>query len=129
MVWSPCSSAQQSPSGVEASYSAAFNRCMKSGDAASGVTSAMMDCLGNENDVQGKRLNQTYKLAMSQLDATQKAALRKSERAWITQRDATCQTQSDELGGGTASKLVYSNCILDETIKRTKQLKGRIDGQ
>jgi len=89
----------------------------------------MMDCLGNENDVQGMRLNQTYKLAMSQLDATQKAALRKSERAWITQRDATCQTQSDELGGGTASILVYSNCILDETIKRTKQLKGRIDGQ
>jgi hypothetical protein len=29
MVWSPWSSAQQSPSGVEASYSAAFNRCIK----------------------------------------------------------------------------------------------------
>jgi uncharacterized protein YecT (DUF1311 family) len=115
--------AQSSASGVQASYSAAFNRCMKSGDAADGVTSAMMNCLGTENELQDKRLNQTYKLVMERSDAAQKDALRKSERAWIAQRDATCRAESDELGGGTASALTYSNCFLDETIKRTDWLK------
>jgi uncharacterized protein YecT (DUF1311 family) len=124
-VSSDCVLAQASASNMEASYSAAFRHCMASGDAADGVTSAMMNCLGAENEVQDKRLNRTYKLVMDRSDPAQKDALRKSERAWIAQREATCRTQSDELGGGTASALAYSNCFLDETIRRTDWLKAR----
>jgi uncharacterized protein YecT (DUF1311 family) len=124
-VSSNCALAQASASNVEASYSATFRHCMASGDAANGVTSAMMNCLGAENELQDKQLNRTYKLVMDRSDPAQKDALRKSERAWIAQREATCRNQSDEPGGGTASALTYSNCFLDETIRRTGWLNAR----
>jgi uncharacterized protein YecT (DUF1311 family) len=118
-------SAQTPAPDVEALYSATFKHCMHSGDAADGVTSAMMSCLGAENEVQDKRLNRAYKLVMDRTDPEEKDALRKDERAWIEQRETTCRTQSNELGGGTSSMLAYSNCILDEAIKRTAWLQER----
>lgn len=109
----------QTDSQVDARYTAAFKTCMKTGDAAGGVTSAMMSCLGEENMRQDARLNGAYKAAMQRLNAAQKTQLRNAERAWIGQRARRCDSAQQEAGGGSASGLVYSNCFLDETIRRT----------
>jgi uncharacterized protein YecT (DUF1311 family) len=50
-----------SKSPVEQRYSATYNRCMASGDAAQGITSGMIDCTEVERNFQDGKLNQTYK--------------------------------------------------------------------
>ncbi|TCU54607.1 uncharacterized protein YecT (DUF1311 family) [Novosphingobium sp. PhB57] len=114
----------QSDAEVSAAYTPLFDRCMKSGDAAQGVTAGVMDCLGRENIRQDARLNHTYKVVMGGLNAPRKATLRGLQRSWLEERESTCHAAMDELGGGTASAIVYSNCFLDETIKRTLYLKN-----
>ena len=111
--------AAQADPQVDARYTAAFKTCIKTGEAARGVTSAMMSCLGEENDRQDVRLNGAYKAAMKRLGGAQKTKLRAGQRAWIGQRDSTCTKTAEEAGGGSMSGIVYSNCFLDETIKRT----------
>jgi uncharacterized protein YecT (DUF1311 family) len=108
----------QAKSAVEARYSKEYNECMSSGDAANGVTSGVLDCIGAEIDRQDARLNQAYKMVMSRLNASRKTILRASERAWIGQRDARCRKASAPEKGGTLASIIYSGCILDETIKR-----------
>lgn len=109
----------QTTAQVNARYTRDYDRCLKTGDAAKGVTSAMMDCIGLEVDRQDARLNQTYKTAMARLNPAGKTRLRTAQRGWIKQRDARCRREADAVGGGSMSGISYSSCILDETIKRT----------
>lgn len=109
----------QTQSQIEKRLSRDYNECMATGDAAGGVTSAMMDCTGAEIDRQDARLNQAYVMVMRPLPATKKAALRTLQRAWIKQRDARCTRAAKQDEGGTAAAMTYQDCILDETIKRT----------
>ncbi len=109
----------QTTAHINARYTRDYDRCLKAGDAAKGVTSAMMDCIGLEIDRQDARLNQTYKRVMARLNPAGKTSLRSAQRGWIKQRDARCRRESDANGGGTLSGITYASCILDETIKRT----------
>lgn len=98
---SPALAASKSP--VEQRYAPNYNKCLNSGQAAEGVTSAMVECNVAETRIQDGRLNQAYKMVMTRLPANRKDQLRLSERNWIKARDA--------------------GCILDETIKRTMFLE------
>lgn len=112
--------APQTNAEVEKRYSAAFNTCVESGDAARGVTPAMAECIDAELDRQDARLNQAYKMVMERLPLKRKTALRTSQRKWIRTRDATCQRAYDAAGGGgTASGLEKLGCLTSETIRRT----------
>ncbi len=124
-IASACPAAAQTRPQIDAAYSPEFDHCMKSGDAARGVTVGIMDCTGAENILQDARLNQTYRDAMARRDARGKTALRAVQRDWIKRRDATCRNAADAAGGGSASGIVYSSCFLDETIRRTLWLKNR----
>lgn len=114
----------QSRAQVERRYSAEYDRCLNTGDAAQGVTSAMMSCTGLEIDRQDARLNQAYRMVMQRLRPNGKARLRTSERAWIARRDRGCRRSTDAIGGGSAAGLNYSGCILHETVKRTMWLEN-----
>lgn len=103
---------------VEARYSPDYNTCMASGDAANGVTSGLMDCSSAEIDRQDTRLNEAYKVVMMRFNPSQKSVLRASERAWIGERNARCFRASASEQGGSLAGVIYSNCVLDETIKR-----------
>jgi uncharacterized protein YecT (DUF1311 family) len=98
-------------------YTRAYTACLQSGDAAEGVPAATVDCTATEIDRQNASLNSKYSALMKRLPAPRKALLRASERAWIITRDKQCQA---EIAGdpGTLSQVVYTDCILDETIKR-----------
>ncbi len=120
-----CPATAQTRTQIRAAYSLEFDRCMKSGDAARGVTVGIMDCTGAENILQDARLNQTYRDAMARRDARGKIALRAAQRDWIKRREATCHQAAQAAGGGSASGIVYSSCFLDETIRRTIWLRNR----
>lgn len=101
---------------VERRYTSTYTNCL---DESEGITSNMMDCIGAEIDVQDARLNQAYVMVMRPLAKPRKDVLRGLQRAWIKQRDAKCQRAVGEEEGGSIAGIIYSSCILDETISRT----------
>jgi uncharacterized protein YecT (DUF1311 family) len=109
----------QTDAEVEKRYSTAFDTCMAGGEAANGVTFAMVECGNAELERQDARLNQAYKMVMDRLPRKRKTTLRTSQRAWIRERNAECQRAYDAAGGGTASGLEKLGCLTSETIKRT----------
>ena len=50
----------------------------------------MIGCIDAEHDIQDKKLNETYKKIMTDLNDGQKAKLKDAQRAWITYRDSWC---------------------------------------
>ena len=100
-----------------------LERCLNEGDAAQGVTSAMMECLGSEYDRQDARLNQAYKMVMARLTAPQKESLRASQRLWIKRRDVNCHRKSKVEAGGSMEHMIHTQCLVDETIERTVWLE------
>ena len=116
--------AAQARSPADERLSPEFRRCMSSGDAAGGVTSAMLDCIGLENVRQDRRLNGTYRAAMARRSAKQQSALRVSERGWIAERKARCDVAAADEEGGSLAAVIYSRCMLDETVKRTVWLEA-----
>jgi len=101
-----------------------FRQCMKTGDAALGVTGGILECNSKETARQNARLNQLYTAIMARSNPRQKAKLRTLERRWIVERGAYCQREADADGGGSLATIVYSYCFLDETIKRTIWLES-----
>jgi uncharacterized protein YecT (DUF1311 family) len=93
------------------SYSRAFNSCMSRarGGAAVGV------CLNTERRRWDNDLNATYQQVMANLSSGRRIALRDDERNWIVHRDETC---------GRGGSLDVTQCVLDETIRRTRYLKS-----
>ena len=121
MVPQPAAEVRGMPAGSDG-YSAAYRTCMTSGEAASGVTVAVMSCTGDELARQDATLNQLYRGAMVRLPTAQGASLKAQERAWIKSRDAQCHQQMEDAGGGTLSEVDYSKCELDQTVSRVATL-------
>ncbi|TGX40871.1 DUF1311 domain-containing protein [Sphingomonas naasensis] len=115
---------ERTAAAADAALSADYHACMAHGDAASGVTSAMLDCIAAETARQDARLNRAYKAAMAARDPAGRTRLRQSERAWIARRDARCQKASASEGGGSAAGLVYADCVMQETVARAGWLEA-----
>jgi uncharacterized protein YecT (DUF1311 family) len=99
-------------------YTPMFAACMESGDAAEGNPAAIVGCRAEEIDRQNAVLNRKYVAVMRALPKPKKMSLRASERAWIIGRDKQCRDEMGEDTEGTLGQVVYTDCILDETIKR-----------
>jgi len=93
-----------------------------------GTTIGMMQCLDNERDYWDARLNRSYQQAraaakaqdaeMADIDssAPQTApALRDMQRAWIAYRDATCDFEQSQWGGGSGGGPAVLSCLLRMT--------------
>ena len=109
------SASAQTQTQVEKRYTRGYSECM---DKSGGVTVEMMNCTAAEIDIHDASLNQAYVMVMRPLAKPRKNTLRGLQRSWIKQRDAKCaRSIADE--GGSMAGLIYSGCILDETIRRT----------
>lgn len=104
----------------EREYSATYSRCLETGDAAKGVTPAMAACIHDELARQDARLNRAYKTAMARLSPQGKVSLRNTQRAWIRNRDTSCQ---ENLTGGTIDRLEVPGCHLSMTAVRAVELE------
>ena len=96
-----------------------YSACL---DKAKGVTVDMMDCIAAETRRQDTRLNENYKTLSSKVSPRRKRALLDAQRAWVRFRDANCDFYADP-EGGTSARLSASECLLNATADRAKELK------
>jgi uncharacterized protein YecT (DUF1311 family) len=104
----------------EKEYSAQYVRCLNAGDAAKGVTPAMVGCINQEYGRQDTRLNAAYQAAMTRLSPKSQEALRGEQRAWIKRRDSGCE---ENLSGGTIDMIERAECHLSMTAVRAVELE------
>lgn len=105
---------------AETQYSPQYARCLRSGDAAKGVTVAMAGCVNAEYAKQDARLNAAYAAAMEKRSPQAREALRNEQRAWIKRRDASCE---EGLSGGTLDLIERPGCRLAMTATRAVELE------
>ncbi len=103
---------------IEQRYTATFNQCTTTGDAAAGVQPAMNQCAADEYQRQDIRLNRRYVAVMTRLTTAGKARLRTLQRGWIKQRDQRCAAEQATYDGGSMAPLIFHTCMTNETIKR-----------
>ncbi len=87
-------------------------------------TAVMTDCYGSEADAWDRRLNAAYKRLLSNGDGKDVAeGLRKTQRAWMAWRDASCAQPSIVFKGSMASPM-SAYCRLGATARQAIWLEG-----
>lgn len=100
-------------------------------------TYGMGGCLSAEAEYWDAQLNAVYAQVrasaratdaeMAEIGATvasQEQALRAMQRAWIAYRDATCDYEYSQWGGGTGGGPAISACLMRETGEQTLYLQA-----
>src|SRR5262249_3490011 len=87
------------------------------------ANAAPMSPASAETARQDARLNENYKRLMSKVSAKRKKTLLEAQRAGIKFRDVNCSFYYDP-DGGTAARLAGSDCFLQATADRAKELKN-----
>ena len=101
-------------------FSKAFYRCEKEqGETTAGISS----CFEEELKKQDKKLNMAYKKAKESIQPFRVEALRDVQRKWIAYRDSKCRFFNHQESGSSGS-LDEQNCLIKETITRTKELEN-----
>ncbi|MDF1620109.1 lysozyme inhibitor LprI family protein [Pseudothioclava nitratireducens] len=115
----------------------AANHCMQASDAG-GSNAGMGFCLGAERDDWDARLNAAYQNLLEIEEALDKAmaevssapqsapALREMQRAWIAFRDAACDYEVTQWGGGSGGSPAWSACTMRLTGEQAIELIGRL---
>ena len=77
-------------------------------------------CATDEAALQDRKLNTSYRLSIQKLRPTREAALRRSQRAWIVERDRKCHVTGLEFSEFDPSDDASPNpwCVMDMTILR-----------
>lgn len=68
-------------------------------------------------------MNAAYQKLMTVLSPTQKALLRRTQRAWLIYRDGEAALSASPGQGGTMYPTLYSSALEDLTEARTRELK------
>jgi uncharacterized protein YecT (DUF1311 family) len=93
-------------------------------------TQAQMDaCAANEYRAATDTINNLYKETFRRYDPQGQDLLRKSERAWISFRDAECDFRTDGNKGSTIWPMVHAQCLTELTRVRIKQLEAAANCQ
>ncbi len=106
---------------------ASANQCMQ--DTAGGETTVGMGgCLDRERDFWDGRLNAAYQQLLSQQrsDPAMLDALRGMQRAWISYRDARCDYEYVQWGGGTGGGPAILACLMQATAEQVFVLEQNI---
>jgi uncharacterized protein YecT (DUF1311 family) len=81
------------------------------------------ECAKKEYDAADAELNMVYKEVMADLSPEMQGKLKAAQRAWIVYRDAHCDCAAFEYSGGSIYPLIYYNCLRDNTISRTQEIR------
>jgi uncharacterized protein YecT (DUF1311 family) len=88
------------------------------------ATATMLQCYGREADAWDARLNITYKALLAKGDSQEVTdGLRKTQRAWITFRDAAC-AQPGIVFQGTMAGPTSVYCVMEKTARQAMWLEG-----
>lgn len=104
-----------------------------------GSTAAMSGCLSRELDYWDARLNAAYTVLLNQQKKAEADAktygysepprvepLRVMQRAWITFRDAKCDFERSQWGGGTGGGPATVSCLMETTANQTLFLESMV---
>ena len=101
-----------------------------------GTTIGMGFCVSREWEWWDARLNEAYGALMARHRATDAEAgmnvpslaqtLRDMQRAWITYRDAACDYERAQWGGGTGGGPATGACLMRLTGEQALALEGRL---
>jgi len=102
----------------------ALEECMGTPDG--GTTIGMIGCMQEAEEAWDKELNRVYKQLRSILSEEEKAALLKTQRAWLAYRDAEFEFNGEYHGNmqGTMWGIVAVNRQMDIVKARTLELQG-----
>ncbi|MDX1920315.1 MAG: lysozyme inhibitor LprI family protein [Candidatus Caenarcaniphilales bacterium] len=110
----------QSSSKADDVQGISFTDCMNS---SGGVTSEMLDCCSLELTKQEQIIRKTNEDLNTKLPSeSQKEALQTSQKLWENYRQIHCLVSLDP-DGGSASNLVYNDCLVTETTRRARELQ------
>jgi uncharacterized protein YecT (DUF1311 family) len=105
---------------IEARYTALYRSCL----ADPALNTIRHDqCNAAEMARQDATLNATWKATLARLAPPRIAAVRQAERGWIAARKQHCDLAAKEGEGGTLATLLYGQCMIDETVRRTLWLE------
>ena len=105
---------------IEARYTALYRSCL----AVPALNTVSHDqCDAAEMARQDAALNATWKATLAGLSPARIAELRQAEREWIAARKRHCDRAAKEGEGGTIATLLYGQCMIDETVRRTLWLE------
>jgi uncharacterized protein YecT (DUF1311 family) len=71
-------------------------------------------------------LNHSYQQLLRVIEPDRVDALREAQRAWIRFRDAECEFQASEVGGGSLQPMVEALCLADLTEKRAEEFEDML---
>lgn len=103
-----------------AKLSPAFDKCITKAGA---VDPAVLECIGNEHEVQDRRLNSSYKALMAKLDAPRKKQLQEAQRLWLKYVEANCDFYYDP-DGGSSARMMSAQCSVDARAQRAGELEN-----
>jgi uncharacterized protein YecT (DUF1311 family) len=105
---------------VQKHYTAAWTACQ-----ARGVTTLDYEaCFEAEFARQDAKLNRVWKATLGRLPADVHGPLVEAQRKWIAARNPFCTKVSDGFKGGTIEPIVYEDCRVEQTIRRTMWLEA-----
>lgn len=133
-----CLAAAELPSEMSECIGTSAQACIDTPD---GYTTVGMGfCLGYERDYWDARLNTAYGTLMAEekdLDKEMREigatvpsmseALRDMQRAWIVFRDASCDYELSQWGGGTGGGPAVVNCQMIMTGEQALRLEARLE--
>jgi len=99
--------------------SLAFDKCITKAGA---VDPAVLECIGNEHEIQDRRLNSSYKALMAKLDTPRKKQLQEAQRLWLKYVEANCDFYYDP-NGGTSARMMSAQCSVDARAQRASELE------
>ena len=106
--------------GKKIGLSSVYHVCMSH---SGGVTASMLDCDGNEQDFQNRRLDSIYRRLLDDLPEGQRHILKDNEQSWIKTRESKCVQPE---GSGTMGAINYSSCFLGETARHATKLENML---
>lgn len=124
--------------GVLLALASITNASAKAGNPckAANTEAEMYECLNSELKESDAALNLAYKTLIARYKENgappglkiemQDVYLKKSQMAWIKQRDASCDFETYESITGSGFGTIYTACLLEQTQKRVEYLQWHI---
>jgi uncharacterized protein YecT (DUF1311 family) len=96
-----------------------YEQCMSR---ASGLDTAVLECISDEYTRQGKRLNAAYRNLMGSFKGDRKRQLLELQRLWDKYTEANCGL-SNGANNPTSDRILTAECKLTVRIERCVQLE------
>lgn len=96
-----------------------YRHCIEKAGA---VDPAVLECIGDENTHQDKRLNTAYRKLMASLKGDRKKQLLETQRLWMKYTEANCSFYYDP-DGGTLARMMSAECDVTARILRAAELE------